>query len=294
MQNHNISNFQEYCDIVATPWGAPGDNKVRASLSFWIGSNKIKPDLTMLKHNTVFQDHVTKMKVKVVVHRLHETTSKAVGFFLGKSPQHTNRRDLEKRFELLWKEKKPNEPMPSVQVKAAKIKGTDNSTDAITLFAGAKDLDRVTEFMDGHTMPTFIKYSIKKSNKEDFDNQIQLNNAIQANSRAVKVTKATEQLRQWLIQELTVTHSKDIFDVTLASNQTFLYVQCDSEKKDEVTAAVTELITRWITINPYETPDDHPQVVTRAPNEQDTLPDDQTEDTRNTLLTSLRLEDRPR
>ena len=296
VQNQKISNFQEYCDIQTVPWGAPGENKAKAALSMWIASDVVQPDLKQFKHNTAFQDHVTKMKVKVAHHRLHQTVSKPVGFYLGKTPKHTNRKDLELRFHQSWVTCKDNQSalgipteVPMVHVKPVKIKSKEGVTDAIALFAGTDDFDKVETFMTKDSlMPRFVPMSMKRANPTDFDNQVKLNNALQSISRAVKVNKVNEAFRVWLSSELTHSHPSDVFDVQLASNPTTLYVQCDEDKKEEVMKKVSELIDEWKKTHMDVSEAITPEVVTRNFSGQDTftLHDDETEDTRNPKKTN--------
>ena len=99
--DHMLKHPQDYTmfmDISLSHWGKPNENKSRIAMSFYIASDIIVDGLLALKKSPQFQSVLQKFKLNISPHTLLQTESKAVAFFSGKSPAHTWREDLRRRF----------------------------------------------------------------------------------------------------------------------------------------------------------------------------------------------------
>ena len=81
-------------DITLVNWGSPSDGKGKLAFSFYIGPTVIREDLDALKKSQQFQQFLSQAKFKAFPHQLHQTESKPLAFFSGKSPKHIWQQDL--------------------------------------------------------------------------------------------------------------------------------------------------------------------------------------------------------
>ena len=86
-------------DISLTHWGRPHELKAKLSMSFYLISDMLSPDLSDLKNNPPIQTFLTSHKLQMFPHTLKQSDSKPIAFFLGKAPTHTWRKDLQNRFQ---------------------------------------------------------------------------------------------------------------------------------------------------------------------------------------------------
>ena len=68
-------------------------------MSFYVGSMVIGEDLAELKTSKPFQTFLSSSKFKAFPHCLHQTESKPLALFSGKSPKHTWRQNLQEQFK---------------------------------------------------------------------------------------------------------------------------------------------------------------------------------------------------
>ena len=85
-------------DFEITNWGRPSDNKGKLSMSFYLASDILQPDIGTIRQDPTIQ-HILKInKMNIYPHNLLQSDSKPVAFFSGKSVAHTWRNDLKQRF----------------------------------------------------------------------------------------------------------------------------------------------------------------------------------------------------
>ena len=92
-------DYKALMDITLVNWGNPSEGKGKLAFSFYIGSTIIDEDLQAVKQSRNFQQFLTQSKLQVTPHYLHQTESKALAFFLGKSPAHTWQQGLREQFQ---------------------------------------------------------------------------------------------------------------------------------------------------------------------------------------------------
>ena len=86
-------DFHSFMDMNTIPWGYPAEHWVKFQFSFYLTSDVIEANLKQLHHDPIFQESLHLGKLQMSAHSLKKTESKQIGFFLGKSPEHTSFRD---------------------------------------------------------------------------------------------------------------------------------------------------------------------------------------------------------
>ena len=81
-------DYKALMDITLSDWGSPSAGKGKLAFSFYIGSTIIGEDLEEIIQSRQFQKFLTQSQFKTTPHYLHQTESKPVAFFSGKSPKH--------------------------------------------------------------------------------------------------------------------------------------------------------------------------------------------------------------
>lgn len=279
---HKIADVAKFSDMQCIPWGAPGENKFRGAFSFWFASNEVKPDLKHITGNTAFSELKAKLNFVMVPHMLHETASKCVGFFFGKDPTHTYKVDLVRRYHRAWRSKHSSlSNPPKCYIKRAQIKGKSQSSNAVAMYVGAKDLEKVAEVMGKQTNPMFILYSKRKEDPEAFDKTLALNNKLKDSCGAVKIEGASELFIQQVTKQVFEKFSNpqrviDVSETAHTATTGTIYVQCLVNAKKEVERALSEMIAEYGLMTPDETP---PKIV-------ETNKEDRTTYTRQTKKTT--------
>ena len=90
-------DYNGFCDIQTFQWGKPQEGRFKTTMLFWIASNKISSDLKALRNDSNFQEFLRLGKCTLQPSTLLESRSRMIGLFMGKDPNHTNRRDLSQR-----------------------------------------------------------------------------------------------------------------------------------------------------------------------------------------------------
>ena len=91
-------DFKAMMDFEITNWGRPSDNKGKMSMSFYVASDILKPDITNIRQDPSIQHLLRQHKMTIYPHNLLQSDSRPVAFFSGKSIAHTWRNDLKERF----------------------------------------------------------------------------------------------------------------------------------------------------------------------------------------------------
>ena len=92
-------DYKALMDIILINWGSPSDSKGKLAFSFYIGSTITGKDLHAVKQSRQFQQFLNQSKLQLTTHYLHQTESKPLAFFSGKSPKHTWCQHLCERFQ---------------------------------------------------------------------------------------------------------------------------------------------------------------------------------------------------
>ena len=201
-------DYTTFMDITRTNWGKPSNNKSRIAMSFYIASNIIQDGLDTVKKSHQFQEFLAKHKLTMNPHSLLQSDSKAIAFFLGKSPMHTWREDLCRWFQVYM------DTYLQDQNAVTNIFGEDNEvpssipfyfkvtmlhnkvvkTAAITLYVGRshagcmQTLLKKVPFLDVQLIPL----SQRCIDPDIFTKQLILHRTLCEKSRAVKLRDTSE------------------------------------------------------------------------------------------------------
>ena len=266
-------DYKSLMDITLVNWGSPSEAKGKLAFSFYIGSTIIGEDLHAVKQSKLFQQFLTQSKLQVTPHYLHQTESKPVAFFSGKSPTHTWRQELRERFQeyLNTHLKDPNvildifgddKQVPSIipfYLKVGKIRTKNTSATAIMLYVGkAHQTDAITLL----TKAPFkdIKIVLIGNRRRDqavYEKQISIHKWLCQKSTAVKLRYTTDTFRSAIRTKIksNETVQKAVIDVAEASStrsEGTLYIQCLTKHKELVKEFSENFIAAFNTQNPDE------------------------------------------
>ncbi|CAB9526464.1 hypothetical protein SEMRO_1833_G300470.1 [Seminavis robusta] len=209
-------------DIKNTHWGADIENRFKAHFTIWIASDSIGRNLRTLKEHLPLSGYLKTVNIQMRPHNLRESVSKSVGFLLGANPERTYRIGVAADMEAHLKTHMGNK-VPPFNIQRTTVRCETTRSDTVSMFVGEKDLNRVTEILKKHPFkgPQII-FSDTKSNKEDFEKNLKVNNEIIKRCGAVKVIGANGDIIEALktvaeqnkalniIHISTTSHTKDI------------------------------------------------------------------------------------
>jgi hypothetical protein len=249
-------DYKTFFDINVEQWGHKREDTWKTTMSFYVASDAIEPNLNQLRRETGMENTLKTVSLRMSTHNLHESSDVAIGYFLGKSQRYTWRDELVERVsnhlhrsQLLHQEKcaDPNStvtPIP-VAAKQRSIRDSDSHAEVITLFVGTKDAKKVQSLLEQFPFPDveIVPYSLKRSHPEAWTQRIQIHNIQVNDSRAVKVHRVNESFREELGRNLrrdpdASTMVLDITRLKSTLNNNTVYVQC--------TAADKEWVKEWV------------------------------------------------
>ena len=275
-------DYKTMMDITLVHWGKPSDKRGRLALSFYVSSTIITPDLKLLKTSCHFQDAIKKAKFVLTHHNLLQTESQALAFFSGKTPQHTWRKDLSNRFQQYMDlYLKHNNAVTNIfgedaqvprtipfYLKAITVKSINHTGSAIAIYVGKLHygvmMTLITQapFEDLDLVPL----SVRRSDKETFDQRVQLHQFLCQDSGAIKLRNTSpdfrDSLRVYLKCEAQVKDFIiDIAEAASTARDGTLYIQCMAQHKDDVITRVETYIAKYTADNPGE---DRPELLMRT------------------------------
>ena len=178
-------DYNGYLDIQNIKWGKPSEGKTRTTLSFWIASNAIKKNLWEIRQDSNFQEFLMLGQCRIQSTKLYESQSKIIGLIEGKSPQHTNRMELEDKLSRHFSSHSVNRKQIAVNV----VPFTENGTQILAMAVGNKDARAAETILTEKPFPTLgiIHYSWKRSHKDDYYQRIQQHRMVCQQSKAFKL-----------------------------------------------------------------------------------------------------------
>ena len=209
-----------------------------------------------MRKNQTFGTWLEKHHTLLNSHQLHETLSKSVGFFQAKDPKHTWNIDLHNRFNQAWKDQNPLEPVPPIHIKTAVIKFKGIAVQTVSLFVGASDYARVSEFFKTYNVsqPCFIPQEARRGNPADFEKHLKLHHHLQSMSTALKIENADETLHMKLRKHASEHLQQQVLDVYYkkTDKQSSIYVQCLKSCVTALQTEVQQVISEWCQQNPNQ------------------------------------------
>ena len=88
------SKIRVFFDYIAEPWGAANEQQFCITVSFYLQTNAISSTLQEIYKNADIKDHTMATGWRITPHTLLESANKEIGFFLGKSVEHTWRNGM--------------------------------------------------------------------------------------------------------------------------------------------------------------------------------------------------------
>ena len=238
-------DFNGYLDIANVKWGKPSEGKTRTTLSFWIATDCVKRNLWEIRQDTTFQEFLMMGQCRIQPTKLTESQSKVVGVLEGKSPQHTNRMELEQKLsQHLSSKSKQNRSIP-VNI----VPLTENGTQVLGFTVGSKDARAAETILKEHPFPDLgiILYSWKRSHKNDYNQRIDQHKMICQQSKAFKIETMDLEHTLPLFNTYMRTSpvSAAIVDVCTATHSVrtgTVYVQYLEAHRDSVRATILSFI----------------------------------------------------
>ena len=242
----------------------------------------LTPDLALLKSSCYFCDALKKAKFVLSHHNLLQTESQGLAFFSGKTPEHTWRKDLSERFkkymEIYLHDRKAvanifgeDEQIPSTipfYLKAITVKSLNHTATAIAIYVGklhfgiTSTLISKVPFEDLELVPL----SLKRQNKETFDQQVQLHKFLCQDSAAIKLRNTSSEFREQFkigmkANDKVSEHIIDVAEAASTQKDGTLYIQYLTPHKDLVLNSVNEYISKYISEHPG---DEVPECLTKT------------------------------
>jgi hypothetical protein len=253
-----------------TDWGSPKDEKGKFSFSFYLASDIIQPNLKELKQNEDMMTYLKKGNLNLATHRLLETNTKQLGFFLGKDPEHTWYDDIQARFQhhidkahdpstmtsLRWNAGTKDSPQTSspihpCQVKRSPLRLNGEETSVVMVSVGANDSRIIEEFLEKNPFSDteLVRMSWKRTAKTSFATRFGHHQLLTNNSRAVKVTGTTPTFRATMRLQARTNPAISPLIIDIAENGRtpdtgVTYVQCHEKDKDAIALWTQTQITQ--------------------------------------------------
>lgn len=247
------ADYATFFDIQIEQWGYKREDKWRTIMSFYVASDTVEPNLKMLRANSSMDTTLRELSFRMSTHILHESADEAIGFLLGKSQQFTWRDEIVERIqkhlqhsELLDQiditDPKSSPNLIPLAAKLRSIKDSGISADVITIFSGKKDSKKVFSLLEKYPFQDvdIVPYSIKRTHPQAWTQRIQIHNIQTNDSRAVKVYRVNDQVREALARNLRLdqearTRVLDLARIKSTSDSNTLYIQCNKADKQWVT-----------------------------------------------------------
>jgi hypothetical protein len=249
-------NYNNLIDSVCTPWGRPSENKCKSEFSFYLASDMITANLRQLKEDDKMMEFLKAASIWMSAHALHQTSTKQVGFFLGKTPKHTSPIDLLQRLRnsFLYTNQQQDGLATDVplQIKQTKIQVDEVTAEALVLIVGAKDYPAIQALVQRINFQVeIVPMKWKRSQNKEFKERLKLHNGMCNNSTAVKIDSITEDVLIALHGRIQASKEKTVIDITRSVRTTsMVYIQCLLQNKDKVITACDTFFAEIANIHP--------------------------------------------
>jgi hypothetical protein len=265
-----VKNYSPMIDIHTTPWGSPSDNKSQLSFSFYIASNTME-SLRTIKEHPFMVKFLKLSGFKLRAHQLHESKTKVLGYFMGKSVIHTNRDDVKERFtshincrldSLRHSPDHKTKCYPKtipIQIINQYPKQDGVEAEALGLVCGANDHALLEKILtkDPFRPLDIIMHSWKKSNPDEYRTQLLTHNALCNACIGIRVMRVSETILDHLKDEresYDPSHEKviDMYPGRNYATDGVVYFQCHSQNRDSVTEWIKQTLQELHELQPNE------------------------------------------
>jgi hypothetical protein len=158
-----------------------------------------------------------------------------------------------------------NENFPAwipFSLRVTQIAGRDKSTAAIMLYIGKAHVKPMEEILQTYPFSIeIVPMSLRRKNRQQYEQQIELHSIICHNSQAIKITETSKLFQDSLRLSVKTTPavSKQIINIADSSNEGTLFIQCMPKDKPNL----TEWLNRFIGEYTADKPDENPTIPTR-------------------------------
>ena len=183
-----------FLDLKTIPWGAKQDNKKQTTLQFWLSSSVIGEGLQELRQSPAFRQYLQAAgNCSMGSTMLCESRHRLIGYFEGKNPRHTYRKELALRVSnhLSLNSSNPEKKWP-VQVVATRV----SNVSVLAMLVGEKDSKMAASILEKHPFPDveIILNSWKKRDNDGFMSRVRQHKWIMEMSKAFKLMDVDQQL----------------------------------------------------------------------------------------------------
>ena len=238
-------DYNGFCDIQTFPWGKPQDGRHKTTMLCWIASNIITGDLKALRHDSNFQEFLKLGNCTLQSSTLHESRSRMIGLFMGKDPNHTQRKDLCKRMQEHLKQYAGSMDIP-VNV----VPFTEFGIKTLGFTVGLKHEAKVKQILKAHPFEDIeiILNVWKRSNPTEYENRVRQHAEICKQSTAFKLRCVDPELGVYKLRmDLSTSDARlDVVDVFAANHSDgtgVCYVQYLRKGRDMVLRAIKEAMS---------------------------------------------------
>ena len=266
-------DYKSLMDITLVNWGNPSKGKGKLAFSSYIGSTIIGEDFQTVTKSRQFQNFLTKTKLKVTPHYLHQTDSEPLAFFSGKSPKHTWRQDLHKRFQAylnqyfhdpkaisnIFGEDEQAPTQIPFYLKVGKLRTKNMTATAILVYVEQSHHANATTLLQKAPFEDIEMVTISKRHRDQaiYEKQIKIHQWLCQKSTAVKLRYTTNLFRSAMHIEVQAndTIQKAVIDVVHASStksKGTVYIQCLTKHKATAEEFAQNFIATFNTQHPDE------------------------------------------
>jgi len=222
----------KFVDCRNTAWGRASSYQSKTVFSFYVATDKLTknkihdlpPVKQYLQHSNSWLHY----------HTLQESLSAVVGYFQGKSPAITYRKDIEQRVKQHLEKHSINCP---VQVSIIRPSINEYSTSMVALSAGKSDSHQIKQVLASHpiTFLNLLPHDDKRLHPQSFEQELKNHDMLCQFSGGIKL----QGLTQDDIEELREAATKSdvyqyIVDIPSSGTPGIAYVQLLKAHKDQV------------------------------------------------------------
>ena len=249
------SKLKEFFDYTAEPWGAAAELRFRITVSFYLQTDVISPTLKELFRHSLIKEHTTNTGWRLSAHTLLESADRKIGFFMGKSVEHTWRDGMWSRLTDHLLAHGLDVP---ISIRENRIKATEGNAHVVSVFAGSKDVAVIEKCLQQNpfTECELLLRRYKTTNPDEWHKSLEVHKELSKSTRAVKVVHADDSfltnLRGAMENDKSVRCKYvDIARKGFQDHRDILYVQCHQNHK----AALTSWIKNYISSLPHQSGD---------------------------------------
>ena len=138
--------------------------------------------------------------IRMAYHALEQTKTQQVGYFLGKSSDHTWRKELSMRFQhhidqrLIIEKSKCKSIKIQLRPTTARAGGVESTV--VSIFVGAADVQQVEEIILKYPFNVeIVLHKWKRHSKTSYDTRLKTHINVCSNSTVIKLTETTPTFR---------------------------------------------------------------------------------------------------